>query len=462
MALSESAPPSAGPASGAPPGRRVLVVGCGGIGGIVAAHLFEQGHDVTALTTNRLIMDAINANGFRVRGEASPGTVRGRAVCELDPAKTRPFDFILLATQPPQVEEAARNVLPFLAPHGAMVCFQNGLCEERIAAIAGPDRVLGAIVAWGASMVEPGLYDRTSAGGFVIGRPDGMPDGRLEDLALLLEAIGPTTTTTNLAGARWSKLAINCAISSLGTIGGDRLGVLMRHRHVRRLALEIMTEVVHVARAAGVRLEKVSGTLDLDWIALTEAERHASGSAGLVAKHGLLLAVGARYRRLRSSMLAAIERGRTPAIDFLNGEVVVRGERVGVATPVNAAVREEVLAIAQRKKRPSLELLRDFFERTRAMAGGVHVAASVHAQAQPSSVPLAPPAGWNAALAVAPTVPDEAASGRSASWVATFSHAAPAQPVKPPPPLASPPPVAPDATLASEPPAAAPDRPNEP
>ena len=249
---------------------RLLVVGCGGIGGIVAAHLFEQGHDVLALTTNASIADAVNANGFRVRGDASPGTVKGRAVREIRPG-TAPFDYVLLATQPPQVEEAARTALPFLAPSGAMVCFQNGLCEERIAAISGPDRTIGAIVAWGASMVEPGVYDRTSAGGFVVGRLDGAPDPRLDDLARVLEAIGPTQVSANLVGARWSKLAINCAISSLGTVGGDRVGVLMRHRFIRRLALEIMTETVSVARALDVRLEKVSGTLDLDWIALTDA-----------------------------------------------------------------------------------------------------------------------------------------------------------------------------------------------
>src|SRR6185312_14727667 len=174
-------------------------------------------------------------------------------------------------------------------------------------------------------------------------------DARIDELARILEAVGPTTTSANLAGARWSKLAINCAISSLGTLGGDRLGVLMRHRHVRRLALEIMTETVLVARALGVRLEKVAGTLDLDWIALTDAERVVSGSTGLFAKHALLLAVGARYRRLRSSMLAAIERGRPPAIEFLNGEIIERGRTLGIPTPINAAVREQVLAIAAKK-----------------------------------------------------------------------------------------------------------------
>jgi 2-dehydropantoate 2-reductase len=355
---------------------RFLVVGCGGIGGIVAAHLFEQRLDVTALTTNALIADAIEAHGFRVRGDQAPsGAVRGRAVRKLA-AGTPAFDYILLCTQPPQVEEAARQALPFLKAEGAMVCLQNGLCEERVAAVAGPERVLGAIVAWGASMVEPGVYDRTSAGGFVLGRLDphaagapaaGAADPRLDPLSHALEAVGPTSISDNLLGARWSKLAINCAISSLGTVGGERLGVLMRHRFVRRLALEIMTEVVDVARASGVRLEKVSGTLDLDWIALTDADRaRSAGSPSLFAKHALLLAVGARYRRMRSSMLAAIERGRPPAVDFLNGEVQARGARLGIATPINAAIREQVLAIAAGKARPSLDLLRDFFQRTRA------------------------------------------------------------------------------------------------
>ena len=41
-----------------------------------------------------------------------------------------------------------------------------------------------------------------------------------------------------------------------------------------------MTECVHVARKCNVRLEKVSGTLDLEWLALTEDERVSSGSPG--------------------------------------------------------------------------------------------------------------------------------------------------------------------------------------
>ncbi len=325
---------------------RVLIVGCGGIGGNLGAGL--SGHvALVAQSTNAAIALAVNAHGFRmVDGRVAPGLV----VAHLE--GQAPFDFILLATQPPQVEAAATEVLPWLASDGAFVVLQNGLCEDRIARIAGADRVIGAIVAWGASMRAPGVYERTSSGGFVIGRVDGKEDVRLTTLAALLSHVGPVEITTDLAGARWSKLAINCAISTLGTIGGDRLGALMPHLGARRLALQIITEVVHVAHAEGVRLHTIAG-IDLDWLALVPGEwawRRA-------LKHLVLLVVGARYRNLRSSMLAAIERGRPPAVDFLNGEIAARGVARGVATPMNTAAAAMVHAIARKEASPGLATL---------------------------------------------------------------------------------------------------------
>jgi 2-dehydropantoate 2-reductase len=206
-------------------------------------------------------------------------------------------------------------------------------------------------------MPEPGCYERTAAGGFTIGRLSGESDEDLRRAGELLEAIGPVALTENLRGARWSKLALNCAVSALGTIAGEKLGPLVRVRRYRRLALEAMSECVAVAKAEGVKLEKVAGTLDLEWIALTDADRASSGSMSLTAKHALLLAVGLRYRRMRSSMLAAIERNRTPAIDFLNGEVVTRGKQHGVPTPVNERIVATVWEIAKGVTKSSRETL---------------------------------------------------------------------------------------------------------
>ncbi len=330
----------------------MLVVGVGGIGGTVAGSLIGADPDTAwiGLTTNRDVADAVCRDGYVVDG----GTPRRGEVVTALPEGTDPFDFVLLATPPTQVEAAARGALPFVRDDGALVVLCNGLCEERVAAVAGDERVLGGIVAFGGAMDAPGVYRRTSAGGFVLGRLDGRTDdARLERLAALLAPMGEATVSTDLRGARWSKLAINCAISPLGTIGGDRLGVLMRARVVRRLALLLISETVTVARAEGVELPKMSG-LDLNWLA---------ANGGQVAKHGVLLAVGTKYRKLRSSMLRQIERGRTPAVDFLNGEIVERAARHGIPTPASAAACDLVHAIARGERTSSMDSVRELAAR---------------------------------------------------------------------------------------------------
>jgi 2-dehydropantoate 2-reductase len=344
---------------------RILLVGAGAIGGVLGGTLLAHGHDVSVFTTNAGIGRALREHGFTLRGETTVGNVAAGHVFDALPAGPgHAFDYVLLATQPTQVEEAAALVAAHLAPGGRVVCFQNGLCEDRVARIVGREAVVGAVVAWGASMVKPGVYDRTSAGGFTLGRLDGAPDAELHTLAELLRTIGMVRLTDNLLGARWSKLALNCAISTLGTIGGDRVGKLLKHRFVRRLGLDIMSEAVAVSRTANVRLERVAGAVDLDWLELTDAER-AKPQLGLAAKHAVLIAAGLRYRRLRSSMLAAIERGRPPAVDFLNGEVVDRGVAAGIDVKVNRAARDWVWQIARGESRSSLDALRALYAQTR-------------------------------------------------------------------------------------------------
>lgn len=336
---------------------RILVVGCGGIGGIVAAGLAGQGVDVRIVSRSAAAAEAVNRHGFRLRGVGGVRVVRGAVDLALPDG---PFDYALLATQPNDLAVAAEQAASRLGPGGRLVTLPNGLPEERVAAQTGLP-VIGAIVGWGATHPEPGVFDRTSTGGFVLGRLDGEPDAAVDTLGRLLAPIGAVTTTANLRGARWSKLAINCAISSLGTVGGDRLGSLLRFAYVRRLALEVMSEVVGVARMEGVRLEPISGMVDLERMALPPRSL-----LGLWARHAVLIAVGLRYRRLRSSMLAALERGQVPPVDFLNGEVVDRAVRHGLPSPVNRALVDRIHGFAAGAGRPAHAQLRALYDHTRA------------------------------------------------------------------------------------------------
>lgn len=332
------------------PAPRVLVVGLGAIGGVVMGGLLRHPPGALAalqgLTTNPTVAAALRAEGYRFVGLGPRGALPGPVVLGMNELEGI-FDVIILAVQPTEVEATAQSLAPHLSPSGVLVVLQNGLCEERVAALLGPERVVGAVVTWGASHPAPGVYARTSAGGFVVGRLSGELDAAARRVGAVLAPAGPVSLTENIRGARWSKLAINAAVSTLGTLGGDRIGPLMRRRVVRRLFLEIVTETVQVAQAEGVRLQKVATALDLERLALRPAERAARvGTLSLLLKHALLLVVGLRYRRMRSSMLAAIERGRPPAVDFLNGEVTRRAARHGLPAPVSARAVALVHALA--------------------------------------------------------------------------------------------------------------------
>lgn len=273
-----------------------------------------------------------------------------------------PFDLCIVATKATTLAVAVEAARAHLAGAAPIVCCQNGLPEEIAATIVGRDRVLGCIVVFAATMQEAGRYLVSARGGLNLGRPF----AESPDLTPWMEPLGatsPAVQVADFAGARWSKLALNCASSTLGVIGSVRLGELLRRRFVRRLVLEIWTEVAAVAAASGRSMVPIGGTFDIERMALSPDERtRPVGSPTLALKHALLLGIGLKYRSVRSSMLVALERGRSPEIDFLNGEIVRRGARLGIPTPINERLVATVKRIFAGEQRPSMNLLRRTFE----------------------------------------------------------------------------------------------------
>ena len=70
------------------------------------------------------------------------------------------------------MEAAVKQYLPNLATSGQVLVFQNGLCEERVAAAINHSHpVLGGVVSWGATHDGGGRGRKNHTGSHHLGRP---------------------------------------------------------------------------------------------------------------------------------------------------------------------------------------------------------------------------------------------------------------------------------------------------
>src|SRR5581483_9578189 len=97
---------------------KFVVVGCGGIGGVIAACLTRAGVDVTPVVGNEKVQRAIAEHGFRVReldGQEWSVAAARRPVLALSD-DDGPYDLAIVATQNTTLEKALGATLPQLMP----------------------------------------------------------------------------------------------------------------------------------------------------------------------------------------------------------------------------------------------------------------------------------------------------------------------------------------------------------
>ncbi|MBI4557016.1 MAG: 2-dehydropantoate 2-reductase [Candidatus Hydrogenedentes bacterium] len=320
--------------------RRILVEGIGGIGGVVAAKMLEAGADATLVTGNSAISEAIRRGGLHATTPDRVVAARAAVFTTLNEIPdTAQFDAAYLLMKANTVVEAARKTLPYLKPEGYLVTFQNGIVEEAVSAVAGPERVISGIIGWGGTMHAPGVYEKTSVGNTIIGELDGRVTDRVQDLAWTISPAAPVVISPNIRGALWSKLAINCTITTLGALTGETLGTMLEDQRVRHAFLFTYSEVIDTALALGIRLERIAVHPKLLYLS-----RNA-GATMRFYKDVLMRIVGRKYGKLKSSMLQSLERGRPTEVDYLNGYVVEQAKKLEEPVPLNAALTRMIQEI---------------------------------------------------------------------------------------------------------------------
>jgi 2-dehydropantoate 2-reductase len=316
---------------------RIGIIGAGAIGSVVGGLLTKAGRDVTLIDQWPEHVTAMKTRGLRLSGTCGEHLIPVKAL-HIHEVQTiaEPFDAVFISVKSYDTEWAVQLGLAYLEqPDGVLVDFQNGINDERVAAIAGRERSLGCVITIGAGMYEPGHAMRTDTGaiGFKVGEHDGSDSARARALARIMNDVAPTKVTTNLWGERWSKLTVNCMANPMAGLSGLGSAEVRSEPVPRRIAIHLAAEAITVGRASGHEVEPIYGIEPQRFVdaaagrGFQEIERDLAASA----KH---LAGG------RPSLLQDVLKGRRTEIDYLNGYVSQEGRKRGIKTPVNDAVVE--------------------------------------------------------------------------------------------------------------------------
>jgi 2-dehydropantoate 2-reductase len=321
--------------------KRIGILGAGAIGSVVGGCLTKAGRDVTLIDQWPEHVEAMKAKGLRLSGTIGDFVVPVKAlhIHELQ-AVREPFDAIFIAVKSYDTEWATAMPLSYLKPDGVVVDFQNGLNDERVAAIAGKHRTLGCVITISAGMYEAGHAMRTDTGqiGFKIGEHDGKETARAKELAEILSAVAETKVTTNLFGERWSKLAINCMANPLAGLTG--LGTLQVRTDPQIAAIGVLVgaEAILVGRAVGHEVEPIYGIP-------TQRYVDAYNGKGLKPLLDEIAEIARKRGGGEPSLLQDVKKKRRTEIDYLNGYVCDQGKQRGVKTPFNDAVVATIRAL---------------------------------------------------------------------------------------------------------------------
>jgi 2-dehydropantoate 2-reductase len=329
---------------------RIAIIGAGAIGSVVGGMLTKAGRDVTLIDQWPEHVEAMRRQGLRLSGTCGDHLIRVKAMHlhELQ-SVTQSFDAAFVAVKSYDTEWATALVLPYLArPDGVVVDFQNGINDERVAAVAGRGRTLGCVITIGAGLYEAGHAMRTDTQtiGFKIGELDGEHTERAGRLVGVMNDVANAKVTTNLFGERWSKLTVNCMANPIAGLSGLGSAEVRSVPGPARIAIQIAAEAIGVGRGCGFEVEPIYGI---------ESQRFVDAATG----HGteqMLADMATSAKGLaggRPSMLQDVMRGRRTEIDYLNGYVADQGRRVGVQTPFNEMIVHLVHQHGVGKLKPS-------------------------------------------------------------------------------------------------------------
>ena len=321
---------------------RYIIYGAGGIGGGIGARLSQHGHDVVLICRGEHL-SAIQRRGLSFKAPGETLQLSISAVGHPAEISFSDQDVVLLTMKSQDTEQALRDLYQAAGDTLPVVCAQNGVDNERMAARRFA-RVYGMVVWMPGTYLEPGLVlnHATPVGGILDAGcyPSGVDACIRQVTADLSQSGFSALPDPDIMRWKYTKLLANIRNALQAACGLE----VQAKEFVRALRAE--TKACY--RAAGIRFAPEE-----------ELQQRVREQIRLVDIEGHPRTGGSSWQSLKRG-LSSIE------ADFLNGEIVLLGKLHGIPTPYNAVlqrVANHMAATAQQPGGLTIEDLQQMVER---------------------------------------------------------------------------------------------------
>ena len=319
---------------------RIIVVGAGAVGGVVAANLAMAGTPVVAVARGehaRVMLES----GLRYESPSGTTIVElpvATSVGEIDVADD---DVFVLGVKSQDTVGVLNDLRAAGVTDQPIVCMQNGVENERQALRLFPN-VYGICVMLPADHLAPGVvrvWTAPSSGLLDVGRyPRGVDDVAVQLAATLDAATFGSIPRDDIMSWKYRKLLMNLGNAVEAVCGRQGFG--------GRLGEMVQAEGEAVLAAAGISVVSAEDDLSRRGDALK------------------IQPVGDEQRRAGGSSWQSLQRGTgTIETDHLTGEIVLLGRLHGVPTPANQALQDLAALMARTGEPPASRTVDDVLER---------------------------------------------------------------------------------------------------
>ena len=284
---------------------RTLILGAGGIGGYFGGRMVEAGADVSFLVRPARA-DLMRAGGLRIESPFGDARMAVHVVEQVESA----YDLVLLSCKAYDLDEAIGAIRPAVGPNTAIVPLLNGLAHlDRLDVVFGPEVVLGGLAHISAALAPDGtIRHLNKLQTLTLGArtPDQAPRCAAAEAALR-NASFDTRRSDDILQDMWEKFAFITAAAAITCLMRASVGAIVDTDDGERLTLALLAECDAVAAASG----------------------HAPRAKAQGWARPFLTQHGSDFT---ASMLRDLENGGRIEADHLQGDMITRGDRLGVPT----------------------------------------------------------------------------------------------------------------------------------